>query len=116
MPGAEHRGIAREAGGHALGQAREASCAPESFILLPLIFTFVAATFIPLARTLGSLFTQTAPLTAYTFDILGSLAGTGAFFLIGYFALPPIYWFAFLALLVAHLEHKNAAHPIRAAS
>ena len=72
----------------------------ESFILLPLIFTLVAATFIPLARTLGVLFTQTAPLTAYTYDILGSLAGTAAFFIIGYFALPPIYWFAILALLV----------------
>jgi SAM-dependent methyltransferase len=78
----------------------------ESFILLPLIFSFVAAAFIPLARTLGSLFTQTAPLTAYTFDILGSLAGTAAFFLIGYFALPPIYWFATLALLVLLLSAK----------
>jgi SAM-dependent methyltransferase len=80
-------------GTHGVAQA-------ESFILLPLIFTFVAAAFIPLARTLGGLFTQTAPLTAYTFDILGSLAGTAAFFVIGYFALPPIYWFAVLGLLV----------------
>jgi SAM-dependent methyltransferase len=79
----------------------------ESFILLPLIFTFVAAAFIPLARTLGSLFTQTAPLTAYTFDILGSLAGTAAFFIIGYFALPPIYWFAVLALLVLTLNPRR---------
>ncbi len=78
----------------------------ESFILLPLIFTFVAAAFIPLARSLGALFTQTAPLTAYTFDILGSLAGTAAFFLIGYFALPPIYWFAILGLLVVLLSTK----------
>ena len=76
----------------------------ESFILLPLIFTFVAAAFIPLARTLGSLFTQTAPLTAYTFDILGSLAGTAAFFIIGYFALSPIYWFAILGALVLLLH------------
>jgi SAM-dependent methyltransferase len=76
----------------------------ESFILLPLIFTFVAAAFIPLARILGSLFTQTAPLTAYTFDILGSLAGTAAFFVIGYFALPPIYWFGILGLLVLLLD------------
>ncbi|MFL6537632.1 MAG: spermidine synthase, partial [Chthoniobacterales bacterium] len=53
----------------------------ESFILLPLIFTFVAAAFIPLARSLGELFAKTPPLTAYTFDILGSLAGTAAFFL-----------------------------------
>src|SRR3954470_19293140 len=78
----------------------------ESFILLPLIFTFVAAAFIPLARTLGVLFRQTAPLTAYTFDILGSLAGTAAFFVIGYFALPPIYWFGILGLLVLALSAK----------
>ena len=79
----------------------------ESFILLPLIFTFVAAAFIPLARTLGVLFTQTAPLTAYMFDILGSLAGTAAFFVIGCFALPPIYWFAALGLLVLALSAKT---------
>src|SRR5205814_4268105 len=46
----------------------------------------------------------TAPLTAYTFDILGSLAGTAAFFIIGYFALSPIYWFAVLGLLVLALD------------
>lgn len=72
----------------------------ESFILLPLIFTFVAAAFIPLARSLGQLFTQTAPLTAYTYDILGSLAGTAAFFLISYLSLGPVYWFGILAALV----------------
>jgi len=83
----------------------------ESFILLPLIFTFVAAAFIPLGRTLGLLFTQTAPLTAYTFDILGSLTGTGAFFVIGYFALPPIYWFAVLGLLVLILSAKRQLIP-----
>lgn len=87
-------------GTHGVAQA-------ESFILLPLIFTFVAAAFIPLARTLGLLFTQTAPLTAYTFDILGSLAGTAAFFVIGYFALPPIYWFAVLGLLVLVLSARR---------
>jgi SAM-dependent methyltransferase len=81
----------------------------ESFILLPLIFTFVAAAFVPLGRTLGLLFTQAAPLTAYTFDILGSLAGTAAFFVIGYFALPPIYWFAVLGLLVLVLDCRTSA-------
>ena len=79
----------------------------ESFILLPLIFTFVAASFLPLARSLGTLFTQTAPLTAYTFDILGSLAGTAAFFVIGYFAVPPVYWFAALGLLVVILSTRQ---------
>ena len=79
----------------------------ESFILLPLIFIFVAAAFIPLARALGSLFTKTAPLTAYTFDILGSLAGTAAFFLICYFSLPPVYWFGALGLLVLALSNRR---------
>nr|MBA3273466.1 hypothetical protein [Chthoniobacterales bacterium] len=79
----------------------------ESFILLPLIFTFVAAAFIPLARSLGSLFTQVPPLTAYTFDILGSLAGTAAFFIIGYFALPPVYWFAGLGAIVLLLSRRE---------
>ncbi|MEO5720842.1 MAG: hypothetical protein ABIR71_05145, partial [Chthoniobacterales bacterium] len=79
----------------------------ESFILLPLIFTFVAAAFIPLARSLGLLFTQTAPLTAYTYDIVGSLAGTAAFFLIGYFALKPIYWFGALGMLVLALSTRR---------
>ncbi len=79
----------------------------ESFILLPLIFTFVAAAFVPLARSLGLLFTQAAPLTAYTYDILGSMAGTAAFFVIGYFALPPIYWFATLGALVLLLGERR---------
>ena len=79
----------------------------ESFILLPLIFIFVAAAFIPLARSLGLLFTKAAPLTAYTFDILGSLAGTAAFFFIGYFSLPPIYWFGALGLLVLALSNRR---------
>jgi hypothetical protein len=81
----------------------------ESFILLPLIFTFVAAAFIPLARSLGLLFTKTEPLTAYTFDILGSLAGTVAFFLIGLFSLPPAIWFGALALLVLSLGERRSA-------
>src|SRR3954471_6212917 len=79
----------------------------ESFVLLPLIFIFVAAAFIPLARALGLLFTRTEPLTAYTFDILGSLAGTAAFFLIGFFSLPPVIWFGALGLLVLSLGERR---------
>jgi hypothetical protein len=79
----------------------------ESFILLPLIFIFVAAAFIPLARSLGTLFTKTEPLTAYTFDILGSLAGTAVFFLIGFFSLPPVVWFGALGLLIVSLGQRR---------
>jgi hypothetical protein len=92
----------------------------ESFILLPLIFTFVAAAFIPLARSLGLLFTRTEPLTAYTFDILGSLAGTAAFFLIGLFSLPPVVWFGALGVLILSLGGRRGfvatAVPVLAAA
>src|SRR3954469_15758157 len=62
------------------GQAAQA----ENFIVLPLIFGLVAATFIPLARPLGKLLGEVKPLTAYPFDILGSLSGIAAFFAIAY--------------------------------
>ena len=91
----------------------------ESFILLPLIFVFVAAAFVPLGRSLGLLFTKTEPLTAYTFDILGSLAGTAAFFLIGLFSLPPVVWFGALGLLILSLGERRrwiiTASPVVAA-
>jgi SAM-dependent methyltransferase len=85
------------------GYAEAESAKTESFVLLPVIFTLVAASFIPLARPLGALFTQVRPLTAYTFDILGSLAGTAAFFVISLFSLPPAVWFALLAVPVLAL-------------
>lgn len=87
------------------GQAARA----ENFIVMPLIFTLVAATFIPLARPLGKLFGEVKPLTAYTFDILGSLSGIAAFFAIAYFSLPPAVWFAILALLVTLASGKRSA-------
>lgn len=69
-------------------------------LVVPIVFCLVAAAFIPLARQLGLLFGRMEPLSAYTFDILGSLAGTAAFFLIATFSLPPLVWFSALAVLV----------------
>ncbi len=86
------------------GQAARA----ENFVVLPLIFARDAAAYIPKARPLGRLLTEVKPLTAYTFDILGSLSGTAAFFLIAYFSLPPAVWFAILALLVVITGGRRA--------
>ena len=52
--------------------------APEHFIVLPIIFGLVTAQLHPARRPLGRLFDQVKPLTAYTFDIVGSLAGIAA--------------------------------------
>lgn len=75
----------------------------ENFLILPLIFTLVAATIIPLGRTLGGLLTGLPPLEAYTIDILGSMAGIATFFLMSFFALQPTLWFGLAALLYLFL-------------
>src|SRR6266699_2154989 len=79
----------------------------ESFIVLPIVFGIVVLCFIPLARSFGQLFTQVKPLTAYTFDIVGSLAGIACFSVISYFALPPLVWFVILALPLLLLSAKR---------
>jgi len=80
----------------------------DNFLVLPLIFGLVTLCFIPLSRMFGQLFTQVKPLTAYTFDIIGSLAGIACFSAISYFSLPPVVWFAILAFLVLLLSSKQA--------
>src|SRR6266705_2919319 len=78
------------------GEAQSAQA--ENFIVLPIIFGMVTICFIPLGRSFGRLFTEVKPLTAYTFDIIGSLVGIASFSAISYFSLPPVIWFAVLAL------------------
>ena len=60
----------------------------------------VTLSFIPLSRAFGKLFSQLNPLTAYTYDIVGSLAGIAFFSAMSYFALPPLGWFATLSALL----------------
>jgi hypothetical protein len=75
----------------------------EHYLILPLVVALVAIAFLPLARPLGGLLGALPRLRAYTIDIAGSLAGIASFFLISWFALPPIVWFGVLALLLAAL-------------
>jgi hypothetical protein len=94
------------------GDAQAGAARSENFIVLPIVFGLVAACFIPLARPLGVLFNQVKPLTAYTFDIIGSLTGTALFFLIAYFSLPPVLWFGLLLLPVVALSSMRFVLPI----
>src|SRR3989441_942229 len=88
------------------GEAQSAKA--ENFLVLPIIFGMVTLCFIPLARMFGELFTQVKPLTAYTFDIIGSLAGIACFYTISYLALPPILWFLVLAVSILLLSSRKA--------
>jgi hypothetical protein len=89
------------------GEAQSAQA--ENFIVLPIIFGLVTLCFIPLSRSFGKLFMQVPPLSAYTFDIIGSLAGIACFSLVSYFSLPPLIWFAILSLALLLLSAKRTA-------
>ena len=71
--------------------------AVESTLLLPLLFTAVAALFITVAHRMGRELTGRPPLGAYVINLLGSLAGVAAFALVSWLQLPPIVWFGLAA-------------------
>jgi len=89
------------------GIVDEQAAQAENFLVLPIIFGMVTLCFIPLARAFGKLFSQLNPLTAYTYDIVGSLAGIAAFSAMSYFSLPPLVWFAILSALLLLLSAKR---------
>jgi hypothetical protein len=80
----------------------------ESFLLLPLIFACVTLLFTLLAQNLGRLLAAVRPpLTAYTLDIAGSIAGTVLFALISFLGAPPAVWFAIGAVAVLALPQRR---------
>ncbi|HYT35984.1 MAG TPA: hypothetical protein VEL49_02310 [Ktedonobacteraceae bacterium] len=79
----------------------------ENFYVLPLIFGMIAACFIPLGRSLGQLFSRVNPLSAYTFDIIGSLIGIACFSIIALLSLPPLVWFALLSVPIMLLSSRK---------
>src|SRR6266487_3666584 len=96
------------------GAGEYQSAHAENFIVLPIIFGLVTACFIPLARSFGQLFRQVEPLTAYTFDIIGSLMGIACFSAMSYFSLPPLAWFAILALPILLLSARRTVLAVAA--
>ena len=75
----------------------EAVVPVESTLLLPLLFTTVAALFVTVAHRMGRELTRRPPLGAYVINLLGSLAGVAAFALVSWLQLPPIVWFGVAA-------------------
>jgi len=88
---------------------------PESFFLLPLVFTVVTLLFTLLGQNLGRLLASVRPpLTAYTIDVAGSIAGSAAFALISFVGAPPGVWFGIAAIAVLALPQWGG--PVRIAN
>src|SRR5476651_1077979 len=69
----------------------------ESTLLLPLLFTSVAALFVTVAHRMGRELSGRPPLRAYVINLLGSVAGVAAFALVSWLELPPSVWFGVAA-------------------
>jgi hypothetical protein len=69
----------------------------ESTLLLPLLFTSVAALFVAVAHRMGRELSGRPPLRAYVINLLGSLTGVAAFAVVSWLELPPSVWFGVAA-------------------
>ena len=69
----------------------------ESTLLLPLLFTSVAALFVTVAHRMGRELSGRPPLRAYVINLLGSLAGVAVFAIVSWLQLPPSVWFGVAA-------------------
>jgi hypothetical protein len=72
------------------------------YALLLWVFSYNAACFIGLGQVASRLMDRLPKLTAYSWNLAGSLAGILLFYILSFFWTPPVVWFAagFIALLL----------------
>jgi SAM-dependent methyltransferase len=87
---------------------------PPVWVILPIIFVAVAVVLAGPAELVGRCFAELPRLTAYRFDLIGSLIGIVSFTALSFLGAPPIWWgaivtLAFLGLLVPQRETTAVA-------
>jgi len=88
------------------------------WIMLPVVFLAAAATMATIGHGVATRFQAFEPLEAYRLDILGSLAGIGAYVVLSLLGTPPLAWGLVMAglfgalLLPRHALHLLAVVPV----
>jgi spermidine synthase len=71
-------------------------------------FLLIALVFVGLGQAMGRAFAAIPDrVAAYTSDILGSLAGIAAFAAMSWLQLSPVWWFAVVVIMVAHVAGRT---------
>src|SRR5438132_1277913 len=78
------------------------------WVALPVVFLVTTAALMLVAGAAAEVFVRLRPLTAYRFDILGSIAGTATFALMSLLGAPPLAWGAVIAGLFLALYGRSA--------
>jgi SAM-dependent methyltransferase len=71
---------------------------PPAWLMLPLVFVVVALVVAGPAEIVGRCFADLTPLTAYRWDLVGSLLGISAFTVLSFLWAPPVVWGVIVAL------------------
>src|SRR3954466_15826211 len=71
---------------------------PPAWLVLPLVFVAVALVIAGPAEIVGRCFADLAPLTAYRWDLVGSLVGISLFTVLSFVWAPPVVWGVIAAL------------------
>ena len=74
------------------------------YCLLTQVLLATALAFIPIGQTCGRLLDRLPRLTAYGWNLTGSLAGVGFMFLASFLWTPPLIWFALASLALVWLQ------------
>jgi len=76
---------------------------PPAWLVLPVVFIVVAATLAGPAEVVGRCFSKLRPLTAYRWDLIGSLIGISLFTLLSFLRAPSVAWGALVAVAMVVL-------------
>lgn len=93
------------------GGADDASAITRALVVLMVVVASLYAIFHLIGKWLGKEFENAPPLKAYSFNLLGSIAGTVAFALISWLALPPYVWII-VAGAVTFMVYKKPLVPV----
>ncbi|MGC2232108.1 MAG: hypothetical protein WBA09_11440, partial [Candidatus Acidiferrum sp.] len=78
-------------------------------LLLGVVFLLTALAFIPVGQLCGRLMERQSQLSAYGWNLLGSLAGVALIFLTSFLWTPPVVWFSLCFLALIFLFPRNPA-------
>lgn len=77
------------------------------FLIVFILFGISVAIFYPIGQKLGEAMTYLPPLTAYTLNIGGSLAGTLIFTLVSFMRFPPWIWIAIAFPIIVYINSRK---------
>jgi SAM-dependent methyltransferase len=83
---------------------------PPAWLVLPIIFVLTAAVLAGPAEVVGRCFADLPPLTAYRWDLIGSLAGIALFTLLSFLWAPSLVWGFLVAVALVVLVRGRARY------